>query len=59
MSAEEFATMLEQAKSSHPLGRTGEVEDVSNAIVFLASKAASFMTGNLTPVDGGRNCVTN
>ena len=51
--------MLEQAKSSHPLGRTGEVEDVSNAIVFLASKAASFMTGNLTPVDGGRNCVTN
>lgn len=37
----------------HPLGRVGEPEDVSRLIVFLASDAASWMTGAVVPVDGG------
>ena len=57
MSEEQYAQFLERTKTTHPLGRHGEVEEVANAIVFLASKEASFMTGNLTPIDGGRNCV--
>ncbi|MCC6626348.1 MAG: SDR family oxidoreductase [Chloroflexi bacterium] len=36
-----------------PLGRFGEPEDVAKAAVFLASDAASFVTGHLLPVDGG------
>jgi NAD(P)-dependent dehydrogenase (short-subunit alcohol dehydrogenase family) len=36
-----------------PLGRFGEPEDVAKAAVFLASDAASFITGHLLPVDGG------
>jgi len=36
-----------------PLGRIGEPDDVAKAAVFLASDAASFITGHLLPVDGG------
>ncbi len=38
---------------TYPLGRIGESEDVSNAIVFLASDMASFISGSCLPVDGG------
>src|SRR5690606_13677327 len=37
----------------HPLGRVGEPEDVSRLIVYLASDAASWMTGAIVPIDGG------
>ncbi|KAG6328563.1 hypothetical protein ID866_10528, partial [Astraeus odoratus] len=37
----------------YPLGRVGEVQDVATATVFLFSDAASYITGQLLPVDGG------
>jgi NAD(P)-dependent dehydrogenase (short-subunit alcohol dehydrogenase family) len=37
----------------YPLGRVGQPEDVANAALFLASDAASWITGTLLPVDGG------
>lgn len=37
-----------------PLGRAGTSEDVANAIAFLASDAASFITGQVLPVNGGQ-----
>ncbi len=43
----------EQAAAAHPLGRIGEPEDVARAVVFLASDAASWITGVVLPVDGG------
>ena len=46
---------LAAAAKAHPLGRIGDVEDASRAIRFLASEAASFITGALLPVDGGRS----
>lgn len=36
-----------------PLGRIGESVDVANAVVFLASDDASFITGQILAVDGG------
>jgi 3-oxoacyl-[acyl-carrier protein] reductase len=36
-----------------PLGRLGRPEDIANAYVWLASDAASFVTGAVLSVDGG------
>jgi NAD(P)-dependent dehydrogenase (short-subunit alcohol dehydrogenase family) len=36
-----------------PLGRLGQPEDVAGAVVFLASPAASFITGQVLYIDGG------
>ncbi len=42
-----------EAAAAHPLGRIGEPADIANAIVFLASDAASWITGVTLAVDGG------
>jgi 3-oxoacyl-[acyl-carrier protein] reductase len=36
-----------------PMGRTGEPEDIADVIVFLASHAARYITGQVIAVDGG------
>jgi 3-oxoacyl-[acyl-carrier protein] reductase len=38
---------------STPLGRFGTVDDIANAVAFLASDQASFITGHVLSVDGG------
>lgn len=44
---------LEVMKKQHPVGRIGEPFEVAQAILFLASDDASFITGVVLPVDGG------
>lgn len=40
-----------------PMGRVGQPVELANAILFLASDEASYITGAALPVDGGRSAV--
>uniref|UniRef100_A0A1A9WRZ9 Ketoreductase domain-containing protein n=1 Tax=Glossina brevipalpis TaxID=37001 RepID=A0A1A9WRZ9_9MUSC len=57
MNADAYDKFLEHSKATHALGRVGEVKDVSNAICFLASDKADFITACNMPVDGGRQAM--
>ncbi|XP_046582721.1 3-oxoacyl-[acyl-carrier-protein] reductase FabG-like [Haliotis rubra] len=57
MTEEKYAQFLERCKTTHALGRVGEVREVANVIAFLASDSASFITGNTESIDGGRHCM--
>lgn len=45
--------MLASFGDQHPIGRIGQPEEIAEVIAFLASPAASFVTGALVLVDGG------
>jgi NAD(P)-dependent dehydrogenase (short-subunit alcohol dehydrogenase family) len=55
MSDDQYAAFLERARETHPLGRPGQPEEVADLILFLASDAAGWITGETVAVDGGRH----
>ena len=46
--------MVEQLRSTTPLGRLGEPAEMANIIAFLLSEEASYMTGSTVIASGGR-----
>jgi NAD(P)-dependent dehydrogenase (short-subunit alcohol dehydrogenase family) len=54
MDAERYATFLEHSRTTHPLGRVGQPEEIAELIAFLASERAAWITGATYSIDGGR-----
>jgi NAD(P)-dependent dehydrogenase (short-subunit alcohol dehydrogenase family) len=46
-----------KALAAYPLGRLGEPEDVAGAAVFLAARAAAWVTGQTLVIDGGASAA--
>lgn len=57
MGEKQYEEFLERCKSTHALGRPGQAVEVAKTIAFLASDDASFITGAILPVDGGRHVM--
>lgn len=51
------AEMIEKASKSYPLRRLGKPEDIADAVAFLASENASFITGQTLSVSGGYTMI--
>jgi 3-oxoacyl-[acyl-carrier protein] reductase len=47
------ATAIEEFMKNIPLGRLGQPDDIAQVVAFLASEAASYLTGQVIRVDGG------
>jgi len=53
MTAATIDAMGEQIISGTPLKRAGRPADMAGVAIYLASRAGSFVTGSVIPVDGG------
>jgi len=53
MTAKLGGDLVAQVKERIPLGRVGDPQDVADAVVYLASDAAGYITGHVLSIDGG------
>jgi 3-oxoacyl-[acyl-carrier protein] reductase len=53
MTKEVPASTLDQVKAMTPIGRLGDPEEVADAVAFLASPRANYITGQVLSVNGG------
>jgi NAD(P)-dependent dehydrogenase (short-subunit alcohol dehydrogenase family) len=54
----DYAAFLERSKTTHPLGRVGQPDDIAATALFLASDEAGWITGACVNVDGGRQLMS-
>ena len=52
---EKYSNFLEHSKTTHPIGRVGNADEVAALIAFLSSDEAGFITGDNIYIDGGRH----
>ncbi len=55
MQEDAYEAFLAHSKTTHPLGRVGQPQDIADAIVYLASDQAGWVTGVTLSLDGGRH----
>ncbi|WP_418060751.1 SDR family oxidoreductase [Pimelobacter simplex] len=53
MTAGVFADRGNELREAHPLRRFGEADDAAGLAIFLSSRASSYITGAVIPLDGG------
>jgi NAD(P)-dependent dehydrogenase (short-subunit alcohol dehydrogenase family) len=49
-----YGAFLEHSRTTHPIGRVGQPEEVAELIAYLASDRAAWITGATYSIDGGR-----
>jgi len=54
MAEEAYEQFLEHSKTTHPIGRVGNAEEIAELVFYLASDKASWITGATYQIDGGR-----
>jgi NAD(P)-dependent dehydrogenase (short-subunit alcohol dehydrogenase family) len=54
MDEKTYQAFLEHSKTTHPIGRVGDPEEIAELILFLVSPHASWITGVTYSIDGGR-----
>jgi len=54
MNEDNYAAFVDRSKTTHPLGRIGQPEEIADLILFLASSKAGWITGATYSIDGGR-----
>lgn len=54
----DYAAFLERARTTHPLGRPGQPEEIAAFAAFLLSDEAGWITGGLHVIDGGRTLTS-
>lgn len=54
----DYAAFLERGKTTHPIGRVGNAEEVAALILYLLSEEAGWVTGACMPIDGGRGLAS-
>lgn len=54
MNEDNYAAFVDRSKTTHPLGRIGQPEEIADLILFLASSKAGWITGTTYSIDGGR-----
>jgi NAD(P)-dependent dehydrogenase (short-subunit alcohol dehydrogenase family) len=57
MSKELLRAGSDAVGAGFPLGRIGRPDDIAGIAVFLASRASSYITGTVIPVDGGISVI--
>ncbi len=55
MKEDQYRAFLERSRETHPLGRAGEPAEIAALILFLASEASGWITGETIAIDGGRH----
>lgn len=54
MTEENYEKFLEHSKTTHPIGRVGNADEIAELVFYLASEKASWITGATYQIDGGR-----